>query len=80
MARSDEENEEAMTELTTKITYHVVAYNESWGGYGDNASRDFTSQEEAVEYARKLPPHLIEGASIWKETKVSGSERVKIEF
>lgn len=67
-------------ELTTKITYHVVAYNESWGGYGDNASRDFTSQEEAVEYARKLPPHLIRDASIWKETKVSGRESVKIEF
>lgn len=67
-------------ELTTKITYHVVAYNESWGGYGDNASRDFTNEEEAVEYARKLPSHLIRDASIWKETKVSGRERVKIEF
>lgn len=67
-------------ELTTKITYHVVAYNESWGGYGDNASRDFTNEEEAVEYARKLPPHLIQDASIWKRTEVSGRESVKIEF
>lgn len=66
--------------LTTSVIYHVVAYNESWGGYGDNASRDFSSQEEAVEYARKLPPHLIQDASIWKETKVSGRESVRIEF
>lgn len=67
-------------ELSTVITYHVVAYNESWGGYGDNASRDFTSEEDAVAYARKLPPHLIREASVWKETKVSGRESVKIEF
>jgi hypothetical protein len=67
-------------ELTTKITYHVVAYNESWGGYGDNASRDFTNEEEAVEYARKLPLHLIRDASIWRETVVSGRESVKIAF
>jgi hypothetical protein len=67
-------------ELTTKIIYHVVAYNESWGGYGDNASRDFINEEEAVEYARKLPSHLIQDASIWKETTVSGRESVKIAF
>lgn len=66
--------------LTTTTIYHVVAYNESWGGYGDNASRDFNSQEEAIEYARKLPSHLIRDASIWKETKISGRENVKIEF
>lgn len=72
--------ESSKIELTTKITYHVVAYNASWGGYGDNHSCDFTNEEEAVEYARKLPSHLIRDASIWKETQVSGRENVKIEF
>ena len=35
-------------------TYHVTAYDESWGGYGDNASRDFEDEASAVEYARKI--------------------------
>ncbi len=66
--------------LTTTVTYHVVAYSESWGGDGDNASREFAKEKDAIEYARKLPPHLIQDATIWKETKVSGRENVKIAF
>jgi hypothetical protein len=35
------------------VTYHVSAYDES--GYGDNASRnDFTSGEQAIDYAKSL--------------------------
>lgn len=34
------------------IRYHVTAYDES--GYGDNASRDFGTKDEAVTYARSL--------------------------
>jgi len=34
------------------VTFCVIAYDES--GYGSNCSRDFTSGEEAVSYARSL--------------------------
>lgn len=40
--------------ISLHISYHVVAYDESWAGWGDNASRNFETEEEAVAYARKL--------------------------
>jgi hypothetical protein len=35
-------------------TYHVIAYDESWGGYGDNRSKDFDNEADAVAYARQV--------------------------
>lgn len=40
--------------ITLHITYHVSAYDESFAGYGDNASRDFDNESAAVAYAKKL--------------------------
>lgn len=37
------------------VTYHVTAYDASWGGYGDDRSRSFDTEAEAVEYARTIP-------------------------
>lgn len=52
------------------ITYDVVAYNESWGGYGDNASKDgFMSPDEAIAYAKSCGTHL--NATAWERTKPS---------
>lgn len=41
-----------------RVRYCVTAYNASYGGYGEDASRDFGSEEEAVSYARSLPSYL----------------------
>ena len=43
--------------------FHVVAYDES--GYGDNRSRDFTNEDDAVAYARTLAPKFA--PVVWKE-------------
>lgn len=45
-----------------RVNYRVVAYDSS--GYGDDRSKEFSSGEEAVAYARKLEPRF--GASVWK--------------
>ncbi len=42
--------------LRTK--WHVIAYNESWGGYGDNASSDFDNEADAIAYAKGVAEHL----------------------
>ena len=42
-----------------KVTYHVVAYDDVGPtGYGENNSRDFDNEAEAVAYARKQPEYL----------------------
>lgn len=46
--------------LTTR--FEVVAYDE--GGYGDNRTRDFSSEDEAVEYARSLEARFH--PRVWK--------------
>ena len=37
-----------------RTTYHVSAYDDSYAGYGDDASRVFEDEALAVAYARKL--------------------------
>lgn len=54
-----------MVEPVLKVRWSVVAYNESWGGYGDNQSRDFDNEADAIQYARTRPEHL-HPVSIWK--------------
>ena len=50
---------------SNQITYDVVAYNESWGGYGEDASkRGFKKAETAINYAKGLGKHL--DATVWK--------------
>lgn len=62
------ETEVARPQLEWEVTYDVVAYNESWGGYGDNASKaGFQSAEEAIAYAKPLGEHL--NATVWQRTK-----------
>lgn len=62
------ETEVARPQLEWEVTYGVVAYNESWGGYGDNASKEgFQSAEEAIAYAKPLGAHL--DATVWQRTK-----------
>lgn len=59
--------EAANKNLDGKVSYDVVAYDESWGGYGDNASKEgFTSEEEALAYVKGLREHLLKNAAIWK--------------
>jgi len=54
------------TEPKLTITYNVVAYDASWGGYGDDRSKDgFIGPAEAVAYAKSLPASY--GATAWKK-------------
>ena len=41
------------------VRFSVTAYNESIGGYGDNRSRDFSSREEAIAYARSVDQEIF---------------------
>lgn len=60
-------------------TYDVVAYNESWGGYGDNASREgFKTAEEAITYAKSCAAHL--NAMAFKRTIPIPVERVSVQI
>lgn len=47
------------------IQYNVIAYNESFGGYGDNASHGFTDEQEAIKYAKSLDQELY-NPKVWK--------------
>lgn len=51
-------------------TYHVVAYDESYGGYGDNASRDFKDEADAIAYARNLRLKLHPGGPRYEPIRV----------
>lgn len=63
-----DETEAKQPTANSVITYDVVAYNASWGGYGDNASKDgFTSADEAITYAKSCGSHL--DAEVWQHTK-----------
>lgn len=67
-ARSAVETDAEQSLVNSVITYDVVAYNESWGSYGENSSRDgFRSPDEAISYAKSLPSYL--NATVWQRTK-----------
>lgn len=45
------------------VKFHVIAYDE--GGYGDDRSREFSDEVEAVTYAQKLEPRFH--AAVWRQ-------------
>jgi hypothetical protein len=53
-----------MLEPVLTVRYSVTAYDAAYGGYGDDRSREFGNEQDAIAYARDCPDNY--NASVWK--------------